>query len=101
MIRTNQSWNIKSNRVTTDPGLAAEEFECSILFSGRLQQLRQWEIALAFLVLGSPLLSPPPSLPPPATLSGLNCQKLKLKNPADTELRPGEIWKISFDAASR
>ena len=46
----------------------------------------------------SPLLSPSP---PPATLSGLNCQKLKLKNPADTELRPGEIWKISFDAASR
>ena len=43
----------------------------------------------------------PPPLPPPATLSGLNCQKLKLKNPADTELRPGEIWKISFDAASR
>ena len=46
----------------------------------------------------SPLLSP---LSPPVTLSGLNCQKLKLKNPADTELRPGEIWKISFDAASR
>ena len=50
----------------------------------------------------SPLLPPsPPLSPPPATLSGLNCQKLKLKNPADTELRPGEIWKISFDAASR
>jgi len=46
-------------------------------------------------------VSPLPLSPLPATLSGLNCQKLKLKNPADTELRPGEIWKISFDAASR
>ena len=49
--------------------------------------------------IGVSLPSSPSLLLP--TLGGLNCQKLKLKNPADTELRPGEIWKISFDAASR